>query len=304
MPLKLGIDLDIKEADAKIKKLEAEWEKSTQKIERQKQKIKELNAELDEHNKLLEKTKESGQDISKDPWAKELKQRLAEANTELKRMEANATLAGVKLKKALSVNQGNQDKGIGSNIGEKFKNMFSGVGNIFKDFNIGDKVKGMASSLASMINPINIVKNSLSGISGIFTNLISGVTSFTSRIGKLATYTFVFTVINSAFRDMREYISYLIGANSQLSTSLAQVRGNLLTAFQPIWETILPYLIKFTQWLAQATAYIATFINTLLGKSEQQSRETAKNMQQQIALSNQSSKALNKQKKDTDKLNK
>lgn len=278
MPLKLGIDLDIKEADAKIQKLEAAWEKAAQQVERQKQKIQELNKEVEEHEKLLELAKKSGQDISKDTWAKELKQRLAEANTELKRLEANATLAGIKLKKALSPQENNA-----SNI----TNSLSNIGNSFKNV---------------LPSSVNMFKNALSGIGGIFNNLISGITGFISRVGKLATYTFVFNVINAAFRDMREYMSYLVGANNDLSSSLAQVRGNLLTAFQPIWETILPYLIKFTEWLAKATAYIATFINTLLGKSEQQSRATAKRTQEQIALSNQSSKALNKQKKSTDKL--
>lgn len=188
------------------------------------------------------------------------------------------------------------------NIFENLKNKFSQIGKNQTSPLYNGLVKIGQHLVNVLPNAVNMFKNALSSVGYVFRNLISGIAGFTSRVAKLATYTFVFNVINMAFRDMREYMSYLVGANSELSSSLAQVRGNLLTAFQPIWETILPYLIKFTQWLAQATAYIATFINTLLGKSEQQSRATAKNTQQQIALSNQSSKALNKQKKSTDKL--
>lgn len=173
------------------------------------------------------------------------------------------------------------------NISNLFKSSFSNIQKSFKNI---------------LLTPINIFKSSLSGIGNIFNNLISGINTFISRIGKLAAYTFIFTVINSGFRTIRNATIDYINTNNQLQSNLAQIRGNLLTAFQPIWEFILPNLIKFTQLISQATAYISAFISALFGKTEQSSRNNAKALQTQIALSKESSKSLKKQKKNTDDL--
>lgn len=317
MPLKLGLDLDIKEADAKIKKLEAEWEKSTQKIERQKQKIKELNAELDEHNKLLEKTKESGQDISKDPWAKELKQKLAEANTELKRMEANAQLSEIKLAKA-SIEANNLKKALETPkmspaIAQKFNNdiqFMNRLGKALKEIKEAEneaeampsKLRGIFSNIANISSQAfstigNIITVPFKGLIGIIGNLKGLMSGFIARVFKLGTFVFIFTVISQAFRDVREYATDLINTNEELSTGLAKVRGNLIVAFQPIWETILPYLIKFVEWLVKATSAVAAFFSGLFGKSYKQSVQNAKATYTQIQANKQNTKSLGKQNK-------
>lgn len=274
MSVKLNVDLNTKDAQEQINKLETQWEKANLKVERQKQKIELLNNELKEHNKLLEAVKKSGQDISKDKWAQELNFRLREANTELKLLESNAALAGNKFRESLSFKP--------ETISNKFNNAF----------------KSIATSSATTFRGIG------SETKSIFARIASDISNIGSRILRLASYTFVFSVITKGFRDIRSAAIDYINTNNELQSSLAQVRGNLITAFQPIWEFILPYLIKFTQWLSTATAYISAFISALFGKTEQASRNNARALQNQIALSKASSKSLKKQKKNTDDLTK
>ena len=289
MSVKIEVDLNTKEAQDQINKLSAQWEKANLKVDRQKQKVEELNKELEEHNKLLDYLKKSGQNISNDEWAKELKMRLKEANAELKLLQANADIAGDKLKKAIAPKTPSIQSSIIPDIGTKFidnlKSKMSDFKNISSKF--GDNLKSKISSLIPD-----------------FGKLGNAITHVGSRILKLAQYTFVFSVITKGFRAIRRAAIDYINTSYELTSSLAQVRGNLITAFQPIWEFILPYLIKFTQWLANATAYISSFISSLFGKTEQSSRNNARALQEQIALSKESSKSLKKQKKNTDDLTK
>lgn len=289
MSVKIEVDLNTKEAQDQINKLSAQWEKANLKVDRQKQKVEELNKELEEHNKLLDNLKKSRQDISNDKWANELKMRLKEANAELKLLQANADIAGDKLKKAITPKTPYIQSSIIPDIGTKFidnlKSKMSDFKNISSKF--GDNLKSKISSLIPD-----------------FGKLGNAITHVGSRILKLAQYTFVFSVITKGFRAIRRAAIDYINTSYELTSSLAQVRGNLITAFQPVWEFILPYLIKFTQWLANATAYISSFISSLFGKTEQSSRNNARALQEQIALSKESSKSLKKQKKNTDDLTK
>lgn len=289
MSVKIEVDLNTKEAQDQINKLSAQWEKANLKVDRQKQKVEELNKELEEHNKLLDNLKKSGKDISNDKWANELKMRLKEANAELKLLQANADIAGDKLKKAITPKTPYIQSSIIPDIGTKFidnlKSKMSDFKNISSKF--GDNLKSKISSLIPD-----------------FGKLGNAITHVGSRILKLAQYTFVFSVITKGFRAIRRAAIDYINTSYELTSSLAQVKGNLITAFQPIWEFILPYLIKFTQWLANATAYVSSFISSLFGKTEQSSRNNARALQEQIALSKESSKSLKKQKKNTDDLTK
>lgn len=278
MALNLKIDVQDDEAKAKIKKLESEWEKATASVEKQKEKVNELNKELKRVTEFLEAARDKKIDLNVEPLEKQVKnlnQELKQSNTELKRLEANAQLAGINLKKAILLPQ---TQGISKNI--------------------------LPQTFTSGTSGINLFRNALNGIYSSFSGLSNIVSSFISKIFSLSKTIFIFNLISGGLREIRNAVSDYINTNSQLQSSLAQVRGNLITAFQPIWELILPYLIKFTQWLAQATAYISGFISAIFGKSEQYSRNNAKSLQQQIALSKDSSKALQKQKKSTDDLTK
>lgn len=213
--------------------------------------------------------------------------------------------------KEIPIKKLNIEKGIAaslSKIPEITKNVFSGLDRIERHltttFNtlkpVFEGISNMAQRAFSKIG--EQIKKPFAGIKNGFNSIQDSISSTISRIGKLAAYTFIFNIINKGFRDIRDLMSDFMSTSSAFSASIAQIRGNLLTAFQPIWETILPYLIKFVQWLANATAYVSAFISGLFGKTEQSSRDSAKQMQAQIQASKEASKALNKQKKDTDKL--
>lgn len=103
------------------------------------------------------------------------------------------------------------------------------------------------------------------------------------RIQGLIKRVFFFTIITKALRSLKTALGNIISQNSALQSSLNQIRGNLLTAFAPIWQTILPWLQTFMNVLAKVTAYVAAFISMLMGKSVKASQSAAKALQQQAA---------------------
>lgn len=99
---------------------------------------------------------------------------------------------------------------------------------------------------------------------------------FRRRVIGLAKRVFVFTMITKALRAMRSALMSTIGADAQMSNSLAQIKGNLITAFAPIYNFVVPAIRTLLSWIAKLTATIATFVNSLFGKTAAQASESAK----------------------------
>lgn len=120
---------------------------------------------------------------------------------------------------------------------------------------------------------------------------------FTKRITGLAKRVFIFTMITKALRTMRKMLLSTIGADKQMSTSLAQIRGNLISAFAPIYNYILPAIRTLLAWLAKLTAVVSVFINSLFGKTASQADASAKALYNQASATEAAGDAAEKAKK-------
>ena len=120
---------------------------------------------------------------------------------------------------------------------------------------------------------------------------------FTKRIAGLAKRVFIFTMITKALRTMRKMLLSTIGADKQMSTSLAQIRGNLISAFAPIYNYILPAIRTLLAWLAKLTAIVSVFINSLFGKTASQADASAKALYNQASATEAAGDAADKAKK-------
>lgn len=120
---------------------------------------------------------------------------------------------------------------------------------------------------------------------------------FTKRIAGLAKRVFIFTMITKALRAMRKMLLSTIGADKQMSTSLAQIKGNLISAFAPIYNYILPAIRTPLAWLAKLTAVVSVFINSLFGKTASQADASAKALYNQASAAEAAGDAAEKAKK-------
>lgn len=120
---------------------------------------------------------------------------------------------------------------------------------------------------------------------------------FTKRISGLAKRVFIFTMITKALRTMRKMLLSTVGADKQMSTSLAQIKGNLISAFAPIYNYILPAIRTLLAWLAKLTAVVSVFINSLFGKTASQADASAKALYNQASATEAAGDAAEKAKK-------
>lgn len=108
---------------------------------------------------------------------------------------------------------------------------------------------------------------------------------FSKRIGNTIKSAFVFSVLYKGLSQLKEQLSGALQTNAQFSNSLAVIKGNLATAFQPILQSVMPIINAFMEKIIQITAYIAAFVNILTGKSVSASAQAAKAMQASINAS-------------------
>ncbi|MBY0756509.1 hypothetical protein K5V21_13745 [Clostridium sardiniense] len=93
----------------------------------------------------------------------------------------------------------------------------------------------------------------------------------------------VFPIVMKGISAVAGYIGNALMTNAQFANSLQQIRSNLIVAFMPIYQAVLPALNALMSALANVTAYIAAFVSALFGKTYQASFGAAKSMNASIA---------------------
>lgn len=120
---------------------------------------------------------------------------------------------------------------------------------------------------------------------------------FAKRIATIAKKVFIFTMIAKALRAMRSVLLNTINADKQMSASLAQIRGNLLTAFAPIYSFVLPAIRALLSWLAKLTAVISSVFGAIFGQTASQAQANAKALYQQANATSAAGDAAEKAKR-------
>ena len=120
---------------------------------------------------------------------------------------------------------------------------------------------------------------------------------FAKRIATIAKKVFIFTMITKALRAMRSVLLNTINADKQMSASLAQIRGNLLTAFAPIYSFVLPAIRTLLSWLAKLTAVISSVFGAIFGQTASQAQANAKALYQQASATSAAGDAAEKAKR-------
>lgn len=77
-------------------------------------------------------------------------------------------------------------------------------------------------------------------------------------------------------KRLAQFMGDLIRSNEQAAASIGRIKGNLLTAFQPLWEAALPVILKILAALERATALAAQFSAAVFGKSTAAMAKNAK----------------------------
>lgn len=101
------------------------------------------------------------------------------------------------------------------------------------------------------------------------------------RFKQILLSAFIFNVLSRGFTSLQQQASKLFKTNNQFASSLAKIKGNLIAAFTPIYQFILPAVNKLMDITAKATAYIAAFIAALTGKTTEDTAKAAEELYNQ-----------------------
>lgn len=207
-------------------------------------------------------------------------------------------------------------------------------GNIKRTFGVTppptfiESIKEIDSKISGLLRPVVKISTKVFLIDKIFGRLSSNVNKSSdgmkkfgentaksygplgkvlNRVKRIGSAVLFYQIFRSIFRSMRQGIEGLIKDNDRLSNSFNSLMFHTQVAFQPIWQTIVPYLQKAIDMLVVAMAYVAQLSNALFGKSLEGSKRAVKDLNAQEEAYKDTAKAAKKASKQVqgfDQLNK
>lgn len=136
-------------------------------------------------------------------------------------------------------------------------------------------------------NGLNVFKSiakTLIGSKGLdegFSRVASKVDSLKKRITRLAATVMIFQLLRNALTTLSNGFMSLLNSNKQFSDSMNQIKTNLMTAFTPVYNYILPAINTLMNALSKITGTIATFMAGIFGQTASQAQKNAKSLYNQ-----------------------
>ena len=128
-------------------------------------------------------------------------------------------------------------------------------------------IKRLANTMSEIPVSSDIVKRSISGIQRSIDSVSAGVSRFGNKMLSLARNAFVFTVLTRGFRTLSGLVTNLVGRDLYFAQSLIIVKANLIRAFAPIFQVVLPWIRALGDALVWISQQLVRFINFLTGSN-------------------------------------
>lgn len=127
------------------------------------------------------------------------------------------------------------------------------------------------------------------------TNRMTGSTNaFGQSMKYLLPSLVVYQLLGGAITKLASGMMSALKTNDQFSSSLNQIKVNLLTAFYPIYTAILPALNALMSTVAQLTGQLASFIAMLFGTTYEAAKQGASGLYDNIQALNDTGSSANK----------
>lgn len=225
-------------------------------------------------NGLYAKVKQIRLTPAATPEAQALGQKLREAyknaadlQKELNSANGDAAVAGVGKSTSLKAKALDGLAAAGNGV----KTVMGGIGGAAAK-GLGLLAQGVKTGASALGNFLGKQANkTLAGVK----NLGSGIGRLAKRITSLAASALVFNVLSQGFMSVQKGITGMVESDNQLKASLAGVQGNLLTAFAPLWQTVLPMVRAVTAALASLAGMIAQVMAALFGTTTSAAQKSA-----------------------------
>ena len=191
------------------------------------------------------------------------------------KMDPSTSQEAIETSKSLGIMesklQTSKDKA--NNLKDELRQSLNQKGNISKSL---DEAKSKVGALGNKLKSVFVKGgNPLKGMSDKISDLNKKVERFGKRITGLIASALIFNVLSSGLRNLASGFGSLLKSNSQFFSSLNQIKANLITAFAPIYNYVLPAINALMSALSSITGAIAGFVSGLFGKTVDQSKKSA-----------------------------
>ena len=165
----------------------------------------------------------------------------------------------------------------------------AGVGEGYREFEevsgriseINNELKEYRANLTTAQERIEEAEESTKELADASDKAGRGFDKLLKRVSRLASRVFLFSMITSGLRSIRDWMGGVITSNDEASAALARLKGALLTMVQPLVSVVIPAFTTLVNLLTAIVGRIAAFISALGGKTVQQSADAAKALNKQ-----------------------
>lgn len=144
-----------------------------------------------------------------------------------------------------------------------------------------EESKKQTNELGKSIKKNLSFKAKLMGISG-FDEVGKKVDKLKTRMTRLIGTVAIFSLIRNGLTNLRNGFTSLIKKNDNFSSSLNQIKANLMTAFAPIYNACLPAINSLMNALSKITGTIAVFVSGLFGTSLDDAKKQAEGLSKSL----------------------
>ncbi|MDD6062871.1 MAG: hypothetical protein PUB99_09685 [Oscillospiraceae bacterium] len=254
--LVLGVDFDLSQVEKSIDKMQKQFDAAIKETE----KLPKIIADLDEKIEAINSKEEQG--IRLTQQEKTLRESLVNQSAtyadRLQEMNERAARLGAELDNArLDPSGFAEANGYIQQAGKEAERIPAKVESIGKSAKAaGDQAK--------------------KHLKGGFTSAKTAVSNFVLAGKKIALMSFGVLTVSALLKKMVTSLKNVVTSNRSVSTSLNRIKSNLVVAFQPIVDKIIPWIQQLLSLLERASSAFAVFMNKLLGADINQSVKGAK----------------------------
>ena len=270
------------------KKLDAlvNSEKTPASLKAMETELNKINKQFDMADKRLSRNKEV---VEEKKGQKQIQQGLGNADEVAKiEKEIQSVLAENEELKTSMVSLDEKAAELESKIGKIKLNPNSSV----EAQNLTQKIENMNSKLEESKRQTNelgkSIKNNLgakaqlAGITGGLEGVGKKVDKLKTRMTRLIGTVAIFNLIRNSLTKLRNGYISLLKQNDSFSSSLNQIKANLMTAFAPIYNACLPAINSLMNALSKVTVTIAVFISGLFGTSLEDAKKQAEGLSKSL----------------------
>ena len=258
----IGVDIDEKDAQKELDKLEKQ--------------IKKLN-------ETLEKKQNTKSNI--EAQMKDAARKINEVNAKLREMSAQKApyFANSKYYEQRK-KQYEQLEKQGEQLTQRWENLETRAKNIDGDIaSITEKIGEAEEQAGAYAARIAYSQTAAGKMAAAMDQAEKFADKLGDRIKKLAVKAFVFNIISSGLRSLRSWMMETIKTNDEARSAMAQLQGALLTLAQPLVNVIIPAFITLVNVLTAVISRIAQLIAAISGKSLKSTTDAAKALNKQKA---------------------